>query len=62
MNSSGEGQSGVTSTVVLTVLFGPLGLLVHGHSIVYPKGQQITAYVDQDTVINLPVAAPPTAD
>jgi hypothetical protein len=61
-NKSGEGKSGVTNTVVVTVLFGPLGLLVHGHSIVYPKGQPITAYVDQDTQIDLPLAPPPLAD
>lgn len=61
-NKSGEGSSGVTNTVVATVLLGPLGLLVHGHSIVYPKGQPITAYVDQDTQIALPVATPPKED
>ena len=61
-NKSGEGKSGVTNTVVVTVLFGPLGLLVHGHSIVYPKGQPITAYVDQDTQIDRPLAPPPRAD
>lgn len=61
-NKSGEGKSGVTNTVVVTVLFGPLGLLVHGHSIVYQKGQPITAYVDQDTQIDLPLAPPPRAD
>jgi hypothetical protein len=61
-NRSGEGASGVTNTVVLTVLFGPLGLLVHGHSVVYPKGQLMTAYVDQDTQISLPVAPPPRGD
>lgn len=61
-NKSAEGKSGVTNTVVMTVLFGPLGLLVHGHSVTYPKGQQITAYVDQDTAINLPIAPPPPRD
>jgi len=61
-SKSGEGKSGVTNTVVVTVLFGPLGLLVHGHSIVYQKGQPITAYVDQDTQIDLPPAPPPRAD
>jgi hypothetical protein len=61
-NKAGEGASGVTNTVVVTVLLGPLGLLVHGHSIVYPKGTPITAYVDQDTDVSLPLAAPPTLD
>ena len=58
-NKGGEGKSGVTSTIVLTVLFGPLGFLKHGHNIIFPKGQQLTAYVDDDAQINLPVAAPP---
>ena len=58
-NKSGEGKSGVTNAVVVTVLFGPLGLLVHGHSIIYPKGQEVLAYVDQDAQISLPVASPP---
>ena len=58
-NKSGEGKSGLTNAVVVTILFGPLGLLVHGHSIIYPKGQEVMAYVDQDTQISLPVASPP---
>jgi hypothetical protein len=61
-NKGGEGKSGVTSTIVLSVLFGPLGLLKHGHNIVFPKGQPLTAYVDEDTQIGLPVATPPKAD
>jgi hypothetical protein len=61
-NKGREGASGVTNTVVLTVLFGPLGLLVHGHNVVYPKGTPITAYVDEDVVIPSPVPAPPQAD
>jgi len=61
-NKTSEGKSGVTNTVIMTVLFGPLGLIVHGHSIVYPKGQQLTAFVDQDTRIGLPPAPPPRGD
>ncbi len=40
-----EGESGVTSTVVLTVLFGPIGLIKHGHNIEIKKGSQIKVYV-----------------
>jgi hypothetical protein len=54
-----EGQGAVTSTVVLTVLFGPIGLLKHGHNIVIPKGQTMTAFVDGDTDVGLPLAPPP---
>ncbi len=59
-NKFGEGKSGVTNAIVVTVLFGLPGLLVHGHSIIYPKGQEVLAYVDQDTEISLPVASPPS--
>ena len=54
-----EGANAVTSTVVLTVLFGPIGLLKHGHNVVIPKGQTLVGYVDGDTDIVLPVAPPP---
>ena len=57
-----EGKNAVTSTVVLTVLFGPLGLIKHGHNIVIPKGQTMVAYVDDDTDIPYPVAPPPRGE
>ena len=57
-----EGKNAVTSTVVLTVLFGPLGLIKHGHNIVIPKGQTMVAYVDDDTDIPFPVAPPPRGE
>ncbi len=57
-----EGKNAVTSTVVLTVLFGPLGLIKHGHNIVIPKGQTMVAYVDDDADIPFPVAPPPRGD
>jgi hypothetical protein len=60
-NKASEGKSGVTNMVVTTVLLGPIGLIVRGHSIVYPKGQLVTAYVDEDTDIMLPIAPPPEA-
>ena len=52
----------MTSAVVLTVLFGPLGLIKHGHNVVIPKGQTMVAYVDADTDVDLPLAPPPRAD
>ncbi|HEY2661355.1 MAG TPA: hypothetical protein VGI79_16660 [Caulobacteraceae bacterium] len=57
-----EGKDGVTSTIILTVLFGPLGLIKHGHDVVIPRGQTMVAYVDEDTVIPLPLDAPPRED
>lgn len=56
---AGEGDARVGTTVVLTVLFGPLGLLKKGKDIEIPKGQTIKAFVDADTDIEWPAAAPP---
>jgi|GEM_PF-906453 len=55
----GEGKSSVGTTVVLTVLFGPLGLLKHGHEIEIHPGQVITAYVDEDCKLQAPLEPPP---
>lgn len=46
-----EGESGVTSTVVLTVLFGPIGLIKHGHNIDIKKGAPLKVYVSDDTFL-----------
>lgn len=46
-----EGQSGVTSTVVLTVLFGPIGLIKHGSNIDIKKGSAIKVYVSDDIAL-----------
>lgn len=50
-----EGKDGTTGTVVLTVLFGPLGLIHHGSNIEIKKGQAIKAYVSDDIPLT-PVA------
>jgi hypothetical protein len=50
-----EGESGTTSTVVLTVLFGPIGLIKHGKNIDIKQGSSLHAYVSDDTA--LPPAA-----
>lgn len=55
----GDGKSSVGATVALTILFGPLGLLKHGHDIEIKSGQVITAYADEDANVDLPVAPPP---
>ncbi len=54
-----EGNGAVGSVVVLTVLFGPLGLIKKGHNVEIKQGQQMTAYVDEDAVLPMPVASPP---
>ena len=43
-----EGQGKVGTTVALTVLFGPIGLLKRGHDIVIKARTPITAFVDSD--------------
>jgi hypothetical protein len=49
-----EGEAKLGTTVVLTVLFGPLGLLKHGHDVTIAPGQKLKAYVDQDIDVALP--------
>lgn len=61
-NRTSEGQGALGSTVVLTVLFGPLGLLKRGKDIDIPRGQEITAFVDSPATIPTPIAAPPAGD
>lgn len=46
-----EGESGTTGAIVLTVLFGPIGLIKHGKDIDIKKGSALHAYVSDD--INL---------
>jgi hypothetical protein len=53
-----EGNASVGATVALTVLFGPLGLLKHGHDVEIAAGQKLKAYVDQDIDVPLPAQAP----
>lgn len=51
-----EGESGTTGAIVLTVLFGPIGLIKHGKNIDIPEGAALKAYVADD--ISLPAAPP----
>ena len=43
----GEGKEG--TTVALTVLFGPIGLIKHGKNVEIKAGTPLAAFVDQDT-------------
>lgn len=67
-----EGESGTTGVIILTVLFGPIGLIKHGKDVGIKQGQALHAYVSEDTLIaaSAPVVstvvaavsvAPPTA-
>jgi hypothetical protein len=55
----GEGDGAMGATVALTLLFGPLGLLKHGHDVEIKSGQTITAYVDQDADVDVSTTPPP---
>ena len=46
-----EGESGLTGAVVLTVLFGPIGLIKHGHNVEIKTGQTIHAFVADDVAL-----------
>ena len=46
-----EGESGTTSAVVLTVLFGPIGLIKHGKNVEIKKGQSLHAYIGDDVTV-----------
>lgn len=58
-NKGGEGKGAMGATIALTVLFGPLGLLKRGHDIEIQPGQTLTAYVDEDTAVTVPLEAAP---
>jgi hypothetical protein len=46
-----EGESGTTSAVVLTVLFGPIGLIKHGKNVEIKTGQPLHAFVADDIAL-----------
>ena len=46
-----EGANSTTSTVVLTVLFGPIGLIKHGHEIDIKEGSPLKVYVDDNVYL-----------
>ena len=48
-----EGESKVGTTVALTVLFGPIGLLKRGHDIEVNPGVVLPAVIDQTTTVSL---------
>lgn len=48
-----DGKDATGSTVALTVLFGPLGLLKKGKNVEIQPGHLLTAYADSDAEIDL---------
>jgi len=61
-NKGSEGQGALGATIALSVFFGPLGLLKHGHDVEIKAGQTLTAFVDADADLDTPVAEPPQID
>jgi len=57
-NKGSQGDTAMGATVALAVLFGPLGLLKHGHDVEIKAGQTITAYVDADAEVDSPIVPP----
>jgi hypothetical protein len=57
-----QGDDKVGTTVALTVLFGPLGLLKRGKETAITPGQTITAFVDRDIELPFPAAPIPVDD
>jgi len=48
-----EGGSAVASTVALTVLFGPLGLLKKGGEAAMKEGTKIKVYTDEEKRVRI---------
>jgi hypothetical protein len=46
-----EGESGTTGAVVLTVLFGPIGLIKHGKNVEIKQGQALHAFIGDDIAL-----------
>jgi hypothetical protein len=51
-NKGKEGESKVGTTIALTILFGPIGLLKHGKNVEVKAGTPLKSFVDED--IQLP--------
>src|SRR4051812_48435427 len=51
-----EGDARYGTTITLTVLFGPLGLIKHGKDVEIKPGQKMTIFTDSDATIELPGA------
>lgn len=53
-----EGDARYGTTITLTVLFGPLGLIKHGKDVEIKPGQRMTIYTDSDASVELPKVIP----
>jgi hypothetical protein len=53
-----EGDARYGTTITLTVLFGPLGLIKHGKDVEMKSGQRLSVFTDSDATVALPIPAP----
>jgi len=51
-NKGKQGEDKTGTTIALTVLFGPIGLIKHGKNVEVKSGAPLKAFVDED--IKLP--------
>jgi hypothetical protein len=56
-----EGDARYGTTITLTVLFGPLGLIKHGKDVEIKPGQKMTIFTDSDATIDLPGPVTPVS-
>lgn len=56
-----EGDARYGTTITLTVLFGPLGLIKHGKDVEIKPGQKMTIFTDSDATVDLAGAATPAS-
>ena len=56
-----EGDARYGTTITLTVLFGPLGLIKHGKDVEIKPGQTMTIFTDDDAMVELPATLPVSA-
>ena len=59
-SKSKEGNESTGSAVALTILFGPIGLIKHGHNIDIKQGTPLSACAAEDVFL-IPVSPPATA-
>jgi DNA topoisomerase IB len=57
---SAQGDHRTGTQVVTVVLVGVFAGFVKGKNVTIPRGTQFTGFADQDTVLEMPLAPPPT--
>ena len=58
-SKAAKGDNRTGTQVVTFLLFGVFAGFIKGKDVTIPKGAQITAYADEDKVLQTPLAPPP---